>query len=104
MERDREDESADAAACGDDPEREAAVGRAVVLGHDSDAGEEDQTGADSGDDALGEHELPVLGAEAGHHETEGYQNGSSEEGIAHVAGVDERSGEDTDEEEQEGLH
>lgn len=100
MEDDGIEDAAEATAAGGE-----AVGEGFlcgeVLGEDGDRGDEETAVAESDADALGEDELPVLGADAGHEEAEGDEERAGADEEAKVARIIERSCHDSDEEEQE---
>lgn len=58
----------------------------------SDGGDVEEAGADTLQDALGEEDLPVLGAEGEHHEGEAHEERGDDEGGEEVAAVEERAG------------
>lgn len=102
MEDDGVDHAAQTAAGGGDADGEGAFG-AEVGRDDCDAGDEEAAGAYAHAEALGEHKLPVSGAEARHHEPEYYHGTTAPDEGKRVAAVEERTGEDGGAAEEEGF-
>lgn len=73
------------------------------MGEEGDGGDEEAAGADADAEALGEHDLVVVGGEGGHHVAEDDHEGAEGEEDGEVACVEEGAGDDADGHEEVGL-